>query len=52
MKAPLLITPDIFSSVIISDCGFLNNKAEVDGGVLYVYESSNGKVVESSFKNN
>jgi predicted outer membrane repeat protein len=43
---------DIFSSVYLENCSFTNNKANTDGGALYVYEGSFAKIVNSYFTNN
>lgn len=46
------VTTDIFSSVYISGCEFKENHAEIDGGALYVYESSNAKINDTQFSDN
>ncbi|WP_461205606.1 hypothetical protein [Clostridium sp. DL1XJH146] len=43
---------DIYSSVYVDSCSFTNNKAGTNGGALYVYEGSYGKIVNSSFDGN
>lgn len=43
---------DIFSSVYIEDCDFINNTANTNGGAIYVYESGFAKIVDSTFINN
>lgn len=45
-------TTDIFSSVYLENCSFSNNRANTEGGALYVYENSFAKIVNSSFVNN
>jgi predicted outer membrane repeat protein len=43
---------DIFSSVLVQDCQFANNKAKLDGGVAFVYEGSKFKVENTVFIGN
>ncbi|MGD1823170.1 MAG: right-handed parallel beta-helix repeat-containing protein [Pleomorphochaeta sp.] len=43
---------DIFSSVYIENCDFINNTAKTNGGAIYVYESGYAKIVDSTFINN
>ncbi|MDC7221157.1 MAG: right-handed parallel beta-helix repeat-containing protein [Spirochaetales bacterium] len=45
-------TTDIFSSVLVEDSVFEENRAGVDGGALYIYESSNLKLTGTGFSGN
>ena len=43
---------DIFSTVLVSNSTFSNNYAEMSGSAIFLYDSSNGKIVNSEFANN
>lgn len=43
---------DIYSSVYVDGCSFTDNIAGSNGGAMYVYESSYGKILNSSFESN
>jgi predicted outer membrane repeat protein len=46
------LSTDIFSTILVVDSEFNNNKAGIDGGALYIYESSQAKVSGSGFSGN
>lgn len=46
------LTTDIFSTILANDCSFNNNIAGIDGGAIYIYESSNAKISGTSFTAN
>jgi hypothetical protein len=43
---------DIFSSILVHNSNFKGNQAGVDGGALYIYESSNLKLSDTDFSGN